>query len=226
MKIVTISDTHGRHDKLALPKGDVLVCAGDITRKGSFEEVRDFLRWFSATDFKHRIFTAGNHDFCLDKEWVPRTMKGGQRFNSYVRSLRTSGEKITIPDNVIYLNDSGLTIDHVNFWGSPVTPFFHDWAFNRNYDEIKKHWDLIPVGTDVLITHGPPRRILDKTVHGDIVGCPHLHNIICDIKPKFHIFGHIHEGYGILAEGETTFVNASVLNEDYRLCNAPIEIEI
>jgi hypothetical protein len=56
---------------------------------------------------------------------------------------------------VIYLNDSGVEIDGLKFWGSPVQPYFHNWAFNRIGDDICKHWELIPLDTDILITHGP-----------------------------------------------------------------------
>lgn len=95
-----------------------------------------------------------------------------------------------------------------------------NWAFNRDRgEEIKKHWDLIPNDTDVLITHGPPFGILDETVYSKRTGCEELLLRVYHVQPKHHIFGHIHEDYGVLAKRETTFVNASVLDDRYELIN-------
>jgi Icc-related predicted phosphoesterase len=114
--------------------------------------------------------------------------------------------------------DSGVTIEGIKFWGSPVTPFFHNWAFNRYENEIGPHWDLIPEGIDVLITHGPPHGILDKTIReGWSVGCKSLKAKVDQIKPQVHVFGHIHEEMGQVEIGGTTFINASVVDERYRL---------
>jgi predicted phosphodiesterase len=138
MKLTLISDTHGSHNPLQLPPGDTLLHTGDISKRGSEIEIQLFLEWFSRQDFEHKIFIAGNHDFFFEKE---------------------SPEKIAamIPEGVTYLNDSGITIDGINFWGSPVQPRFFDWAFNRDRGaEIDRHWQLIPPDVDVLLTHGPP----------------------------------------------------------------------
>src|SRR5690606_9104680 len=105
-------------------------------------------------------------------------------------------------------------------WGSPITPYFHNWAFNRKRGaKIKAHWDLIPDDTDILITHGPPFGILDETVYSKRTGCEELLLRVYQVQPKYHIFGHIHEDYGMLAKRETTFVNASVLDDRYELVN-------
>lgn len=204
MQIVAISDTHGKHrDLQPLPEGDVLIHAGDVSRGGTKEQVTDFLEWFAEQNHPHKLFIAGNHDFFFE---------------------RADPDEITsiIPDGIIYLNDSSTEIDGVQFWGSPITPWFNNWAFNRDRgDEIKKHWDLIPDDTEVLITHGPPFGILDETVYGDRTGCEELLLCVEQVKPKFHIFGHIHEEYGISTKAETTFVNASVLDDWYEIKNQP-----
>ena len=125
------------------------------------------------------------------------------------------------------MNDSGITIEGLKIWGSPIQPTFYDWAFNRKRGaEINKHWKLIPPDTDILITHGPPFQILDKTTSECHVGCDMLLNKINQIKPKLHVFGHIHEGYGMIQKNETIFVNASSVNIRYQLVNAPIVLEI
>lgn len=208
MTIVAISDTHGKHQNLVLPKGDMLIHAGDVTSRGKEIEVIAFLKWFAATDFTYKIFIAGNHDFYFE------------RF----------GDEVTnqlIPTNVIYLNDSGIEIEGIKIWGSPISPWFYDWAFNRHRgNDIKKHWDKIIQNTDILITHGPAFGILDLTSRYENVGCKDLLEKINVINPKFHICGHIHEAYGQIKNNETEFLNASVLDENYLLKNKPIVFEI
>lgn len=201
MKIVAILDTHGQHRKLKLPNGDMIIHAGDISKRGHPVEIEDFLDWFSNLKFRHKVFIAGNHDFFLEDanpDIVGRM----------------------VPKNVMYLNDTGVEIDGLKIWGSPVTPYFHNWAFNRKRgSEIKAHWDLIPVSTDILITHGPPFGILDETIYSKRTGCEELLFRVYHVQPKYHVFGHIHEDYGVLAKRETTFVNASVLDDRYELIN-------
>lgn len=201
MKTVVISDTHSQYRDLEVPDGDVLVHAGDISRGGTKGQVIDFLEWFEEQPHSHKIFIAGNHDFFFeqaDTEEISRV----------------------IPKEIIYLNDSGIEINGIKFWGSPITPWFNSWAFNRHRGaEIKQHWDLIPNDIDVLITHGPPFGILDETVYGKRTGCEELLLRIHQVKPKYHIFGHIHESYGSFTKGKTTYINASVLDDWYELKN-------
>ncbi len=208
MKIVLISDTDGRHNEVDIPDGDILIHAGDLSSRGKKEEIIDFLNWFSNQPHKYKIFIAGNHDFFFERE--PKEI---------VEAI--------IPKNVIYLNDSGIEIEDIKIWGSPVQPEFYNWAFNRERGiDIKKHWDLIPKDTDILITHGPPEGILDKTVRGKGVGCEELLLTVNVIKPKIHVFGHIHEAYGVEKVNNTSFINASILNERYYYTNDPIIIEL
>lgn len=208
MKFVTIADTHGKHQSLKLPPGKILIHAGDITMKGEREGVVDFLNWFSLQDFEYKIFIAGNHDFFFEREAEMEIMQ-------------------LIPDNVIYLNNSHTIIKGVKIWGSPITPWFFNWAFNRHRGEpIKTYWDLIPADTDILITHGPVFRALDKTTSGEHVGCKDLFNKLQEVKPKIHICGHIHEAYGTTDKAGIKFINASVVNDQYDLVNSPIEFEL
>ena len=208
MKLVAISDTHGYHDQLVLPAGDILIHAGDVSARGSEKEVKYFLDWFEAQDFKYKIFIAGNHDFFFELASIERI-------------------KNIIPDNVIYLNDGGIHIEGYHIWGSPMTPWFLDWAFNRQRGaDIQKHWHFIPHSTDILITHGPVYGILDRTVHGLHVGCETLKDTLKTILPKVHICGHIHEAYGQMQTKDTLYINASVLDVRYRLVNNPIVFEI
>lgn len=204
MKMIAISDTHGQHRELDIPDGDVIIHSGDVSGMGIKAEIESFIDWFGSLPHKYKIFIAGNHDFYFEHK---------------------DAEKI-IPKNIIYLNDTSVNIEGINIHGSPIQPWFYDWAFNRERGrEIKKHWDLIPKNTDILITHGPPRYVLDMTRNGDCPGCDDLLAKVIEIGPKYHIFGHIHEGYGQVSNQKTNFINASVLNENYFLINKPIVFE-
>ncbi len=206
MKLVLISDTHNKHHQLDLPPGDILIHAGDVSSRGSEREVLDFINWFSKLDYKYKIFIAGNHDWLFEKA--------------------PSLAKELIPNNTIYLNDAGVEVEGIKIWGSPVSPWFFDWAFNRQRGaEIQKHWDRIPKDTDILITHGPAYGMLDKTSTGALVGCQDLLETIQKLKIKLHICGHIHEAYGIEKDEETTYINASVVNLGYDVVNRPVVFE-
>jgi len=111
MKLVCISDTHGDHTQVQLPDGDVLVHAGDITAHGSKADYSDFLEWFVAQPHKHKVFIAGNHDTFLEEK--PETTL-----------------QMAIDAGVNYLSDTGIEIDGVHFWGSPITPRFYNWSFH------------------------------------------------------------------------------------------------
>lgn len=208
LKFVGIADSHSRHRGIILPKGDVLVHGGDISYRGERLEIEDFIAWFALQDFEFKIFIAGNHDFLLEK------------------SKDKDLERL-IPDDIIYLNDSGVNINGMHIWGSPVTPKFFNWAFNRTRGEaIKRHWNLIPSNTDILITHGPPYGILDQVSNEMHVGCVDLLQATKRIKPKVHLFGHIHESYGIRKSSDTKFINACQMNELYELVNKPVVFEL
>jgi Icc-related predicted phosphoesterase len=208
MKFVAISDTHCRHRHLRLPPADAIVHAGDITYKGRESEVTDFLTWFGKLNYQYKIFIAGNHDFYFERKSPSAISK-------------------ILPEGVIYLNDSGADIGGVKVWGSPVTPWFFNWAFNRQRGEgVRKHWELIPPDTGLLITHGPPFGILDTVLNQQHVGCRDLLQTVQTHQPKVHVFGHIHESSGVLQRNGTKFINASVLNEAYELVNKPIVFEL
>lgn len=206
MKFVAIADTHCRHRSLKLPPGDVLIHAGDISYRGKKSEVEDFLNWFSQQNFTYKIFIAGNHDFFFETE-------------KNIDNI--------IPKEIIYLNDSGIVLNGISIWGSPVTPWFYNWAFNRHRGtDIKKHWDLIPEKTDILVTHGPVYGILDQVINEQHAGCKDLLLKVKEINPKVHVCGHIHESYGNVKRSGIRYINACVLNEKYELVNRPVVFEI
>lgn len=207
MRIVTLSDTHGKHDLVQVPDGDLLLFAGDCSSRGYEQEIKPFLAWFAKQPHTYKVMIAGNHDFLFEDR------------PEYAESF--------IPDGVHYLNDSGCIIDGIRIWGSPVSPRFFDWAFNRDRGkQIDRHWAKIPGNTDILITHGPPVGILDKNMQGEETGCVDLLRQINRIKPKVNVFGHIHEGYGMLESNGTRFVNACNADAFYRMRNVPIVFDL
>jgi Icc-related predicted phosphoesterase len=211
MQITFISDTHTLHDYVTqdLPGGDMIIHAGDVSSRGIPREINEFLEWFSSLNYKYKIFIAGNHDFGFE---LPR-------------HSREKDREIVIPDNVIYLQDDLVEIEGIKIYGTPWQPRFYNWAFNVDRGEaIAQKWKLIPEGIDILVTHGPPYSILDKTQYGDVVGCEELYKRVFEVKPKINVFGHIHEGYGIKEIDGVWFINASVLNHRYRYTNEPVVI--
>lgn len=213
MRIVSISDTHGLHSKVVLPGGDLLVHAGDFSNIGDLKDTERFLYWFSQQPHPYKICIAGNHDF------LPYNNK--HIFYDILKSY----------PGIIYLYDSFVTIDGVKIYGSPWSPAFNDWAFMLDSQDIKLAWDKIPKGVDILLTHCPPNGVLDKVFNlkkdeYDSLGCESLLNAVTQIKPKVHIFGHLHENYGIENHDNTIFVNASLLDDNYALINGPVVINV
>lgn len=211
MKIVLISDTHGDHRKLELPAADTIVHAGDLSAHGDPEEVREFIKWFDQLDYANKLLIAGNHDWYMESH-----------SDLIAEELARS--------SIHYLNDSGVVIQDIRFWGSPITPVFFDWAFQRQQgDEIAEHWALIPKDTQILITHGPPYGIMDLVPEQDgslsHAGCHRLLQRVQDLQPDLHIFGHIHEGFGELELAGTRFLNVCSMNSNYQIHNPPVVVE-
>jgi Icc-related predicted phosphoesterase len=219
-KITAISDTHTKHDKLTpfLPGGDLLICGGDITSRGYLTEIENFAKWFDKIDnYDTKIFIAGNHDF------------GFQDDLTTVKGMLTGYKTIEyLQDELLMLGEGEMEyIDMLKVWGTPWQPEFHNWAFNLPRGEaLKEKWDMIPMNTDILITHGPPFGKLDYVNYNGInVGCEELMKKVEEVKPKIHIFGHIHEGYGYVFDGHTHYINAAVLNGRYEFRNKPVTFE-
>jgi Icc-related predicted phosphoesterase len=214
MKIVCISDTHSYHRKLSLPEGDVLIHAGDMTFRGEADAQLDFITWLNEQPHRHKVIIAGNHDKSLDScDW------------DYDADLI---RKLSNKKGIFYLKNNHVLLDGVLFYGSPYTPSFGiGWAFNMSRRELHDNWQQIPDTTDVLITHGPRESVLDKPFgRGQSVGDIELGLRMDIIKTKLHVFGHIHGSYGETESNGTKYVNASSVDEAYRLVNKPIVVEI
>jgi len=210
LRLVCISDTHSLHRRIPdVPDGDVLIHAGDCLGAGTLDNLEDLNDWLETVPHRHKIVIAGNHDWVFQE--APELARGALT-------------------NAIYLEDSGVEIEGVRFWGSPWTPIFQDWAFMLDRGQaIHDRWKQIPDDTDVLVTHGPPKNIGDEASMGfkcQNVGCVDLLHRIEQLRLKAHIFGHIHEGYGEYILGGTRLVNASTCTVRYEPTNPPIVLDI
>jgi predicted phosphodiesterase len=210
MRLVCISDTHGLHRRMPeVPDGDVLIHAGDCLGQGTLANVEDLNDWLGTLPHRHKIVIAGNHDWAFKE---------------------TPDLAVDALTNAIYLEDSGVIIDGVRFWGSPWTPTFMDWAFMLDRGQpLHNKWQQIPDNTDVLITHGPPKNVGDEVNLGfkcQNVGCVDLLHRLAQLHLKAHIFGHIHEGYGQYDHGEATLINASTCTPRYAPTNTPIVLDL
>lgn len=196
MRICAISDTHGQHRKINVPKCDVFVFAGDMSFfDSSLKQYVDFNDWLGTLPCLYKIVVAGNHDEFFEKKPLQ------------ARSVMT---------NCIYLQDEEVVIDGVKFYGSPHSPVFYDWAFNLPRGKrLAEKWAMIPDDTDILITHTAPHQICDWA-GGINVGCEELQKRVFEVKPKLHVFGHIHESRGkIEKHGFTTFFNVVANRTNY-----------
>lgn len=211
MRIVCLSDTHGLSvlGDLSIPAGDVLVHAGDGTNVGAAEDVRGWLEWVAAQPHPYKVVIAGNHDRLFDTD--------------------PAAALSMVPAGVFYLQDSGCVINGVRFWGSPWQPSWPSWAFflPRSGPRIRERWNSIPFDTEVLVTHTPPYGVLDL-VDGDEgrLGCEELSLRVASVRPRLHVFGHVHQGHGVLKRNGVLSVNASILNEHYRIGHAPVVVDL
>ncbi len=205
MRIVVISDTHGLHRKLTIPECGTLIHAGDFTFYATEHSMLyDFNQWLSELPHRHKIIIPGNHEFALEE---PRN-----------RGAITNGTLLV---------DSGVDVEGIKIWGSPVTPLYGGaFGMSRAVDS-KRHWTRIPDDFDILVTHGPPLGVLDcgpGSEHHE--GSPELSEAVLGAKPRLYVFGHIHGGYGTLRTPDTVFVNASLFGENGGLSEEPIVIDL
>lgn len=233
--IACASDIHGMWDQIEYPKADFLVFAGDILKNYSYDRDQD------AIDQVGELTKLNNHLFWLKDEGIYKEViiVAGNHDFAFERLPKLARKQLS---DVIYLQDEAITLggsdgELIKFYGSPWQPWFYNWAFNfpnhktMDYERMahaalctRMCWALIPDDTDVLITHGPPRDILDMCYDGTHPGCEHLKERLIKLpKLKAHIFGHIHFSYGQKKISRTQFVNAAVCGENYRP-NNPIQV--
>jgi len=209
MKIFAISDTHGKHEQVVIPQGtDMLIHAGDFSNTKlpvmNSNEVNLFLIWLEQQPVKYKVIIAGNHDTSIESRLFTK------------KDFKDRG--------IIYLEHESIEIEGIKIFGSPYTPEYNNWAFNRSRNKLGRIWDSIPDDTDILITHAPPKGILDsasrdKNNH-EHAGCSALLKRVLKIQPKIHIMGHLHDNEDNLNNGtfkllnyRTIFANVSCVRD-------------
>jgi Icc-related predicted phosphoesterase len=210
MKIWHISDTHTYHDLLKIPSGiDMVIHSGDCSNPrdpyNNEPEVRDFIDWYKELNIKYKIYVAGNHDTSIEKKLV----------------LKQDFENC----GIIYLENESITIEGIKIFGSPHTPNFGNWAFMKERTKLERFWRLaIEEDINILVTHGPPKGILDKSYdrnnNMESCGDKSLLNRVLEVQPSYVLFGHIHNCKDIINAGfqklsicDTLFSNGSVVTD-------------
>lgn len=219
MTILHLSDTHAMHNYLHFASYEfskdtptVIIHSGDAANSRNpainEHEMREFLEFYSGFISKDipKIYVAGNHDTSIWQGLITR------------KDFEDRG--------IIYLQDEETVIEGVKFYGSPWTPTFGDWVFMKPRHKMGQIWEAIPEDVQILITHGPPKGILD--IGADYsskslcsVGCKSLRTKIETLLPQgkliAHLFGHVHN----LSNGYT--VNSGLLKIPAGLDSYPIQ---
>lgn len=211
MRMWHISDTHTYHASLSIPPAqlniDTVIHSGDAaTSPDSVKnaaELLGFLDWFRSLPFKNKIFVAGNHDVSIE------------RLRYWPEDIKNMG--------IHYLENDDVTIEGIKIWGSPYTPTYgQNWAWNVARHKIGRIWGSIANDIDILVTHGPPKGILDYTLDQDgqlvSVGDSALSKAVGKIRPKAHLFGHVHDtkwikNSGIFTTGGIKYSNGTVIKD-------------
>ena len=187
--IVCVSDTHSSHDNLKVPGGNILLHAGDLTTQGNLSQIERVNAFWGSQPHKHKIFIAGNHD----------------------RELQCSPElSHPLLKDVTYIENQLIDVEGLRIYGSPLMVHASHRAFCVSDEERKRRWSEVPDELDILLTHCPPFGILDENGAGVSIGCPFLLERVMQIKPRLHVFGHVHEGNGRVDREGISFINAAI----------------
>lgn len=217
MKLTILSDTHNKHAQVKIPKCDILLHCGDFSAMGRGKEVKSFLRWFDKQPAKHKVYIAGNHDLSYE------------RHSGFKQVMQ-----VMFP-GLIYLENNSVELEGLKIWGSPYTPEFFNWAFlyARNSKAAEDIYSTIPEDVDILMTHGPPKNVLDKCARGHAIypnnaGCEILRRKIEEMQPRYSFSGHIHEqsSPNPVYLGKTACYNVSICDFGYQPNNLPLVLDI
>ena len=210
MKIWHISDTHAYHGLLQVPADiDMAIHSGDCSNPRdlvtSHSEILEFINWFSMLPIKYKVFVAGNHDVAIEHNRITR-----DHF---------------IEKDIVYLQNESIMLEDINIWGSPFTPSFGEgWAFNKKREKLHNVWATIPDDTNIVISHGPPKGILDLSYDRanklEFCGCNALKKRMLQLEPELCLFGHIHNCQDVINAGttklsayKTIYSNGSVVTD-------------
>ena len=207
-RVIATSDFHGNLPPI--PECDLLLIAGDICPSGpplkqSIWLDTTFRTWLEKIPATEIVIIAGNHDLIFEK--APELLPPNLRCH--------------------YLQDTSITLFGLHIYGTPwQLPFWG--AFNKADHLLFEIYANIPENTDIIISHGPPYRLLDtithagKTIH---TGSKSLLEKTLEIKPKLCLFGHIHIAYGKLEQNGIVFANVALVDDHLKVRNEPMTFE-
>jgi predicted phosphodiesterase len=237
-----MSDTHSLYHyiKFQVPAGDIFIHAGNFTAGGKPDEVVAFNEWLGHLPHTHKLVIAGNHELSFDPSFnfdlSPSSSKHQARSGLFGQN-RSSDQQQQQPraddirkllTNCTYLEDTGVELFGIKFFGTPWQPEFGPWAFGvPRGEQLLQKWHAIPANTDILITHTPPVGFCDRTARGEHSGCVELLTTIQErVRPRYSIFGHVHDAHGVMTDGRTVFINASTCDINYKPNNSPVVFDI
>ena len=230
VRIVVISDTHEVEGwENQVQDGDILIHCGDFTMLGMKKEVESFKSKLLLLPHKHKIVIAGNHELTFDTEMMTiKRQEVNERFKSMKNVNNLEVKKIISEcPHIHYLENSGVEVEGIRIWGSPYQPKFYFWGFQKGDQILPQIWQQIPTGVDILVTHGPPSGVRDPDSELNPKGSKSLlEEVTKRVKPKLHVFGHLHEGYGWEEKEGILFVNASTCDESYTATHPSIAIDM
>jgi len=204
-KICIISDTHKKHRSIIIPECDILIHCGDMCNFHQDDQatLEDVDMWFAESPAKEVVCIGGNHDFLLQSKEFKFA-------------------------HAHMLEDRSIDIDGLTIYGSPWCPDLSGFAYYQCNDDLLKRWQAIPKGVDILVTHTPPYGILDLPSSGTThLGCKHLLEELKRIQPRYHVFGHIHASHGKFTNGQTEFMNISIVGgRELEVKNQPVILEL
>ncbi|KAH8780527.1 Metallo-dependent phosphatase-like protein [Hyaloscypha sp. PMI_1271] len=219
-----------------VPKVDVLLHAGDLTERGGLNAYKGVLNMLSSIDAELKLVIGGNHDLSLDGNYWRTYMcddEDPEGMAEHDNAMEIFKGPLAKAAGVTYLEEGLNTFTLKNgakftIYTSPYQPEFYHWAFpyERNEDRFNLQHQSAPSVTsiatnpipdfpsvDIMMTHGPPKDILDWTAHGT-VGCENLLRAVSRARPRLYCFGHIHEAYGakvITWKDDTTLIGAEAI---------------
>lgn len=208
LQLVLVSDTQEQHREVEVPPGDILIHAGDFTMfSRSLRSILDFDQWLGELPHRSKLICGGNHETFLQAHPASRSL---------------------LSSATVLINEA-VEIAGLRIWASPVTRSGLAFCIKSDEDRRRLYAD-IPGDTDVLVTHGPPYGILDASSGSDYhQGDPVLLDAVMRLRPKLHIFGHVHldkHSPRIFETEHTVFVNASLLGPDGAIDKPPIVLKI
>lgn len=216
--VACISDIHGSYlSKEQMPVADLLVIAGDATKRGCHREFVEFAKQLKnwSGNYENIVYVPGKHDVAI-----------------YNHQERYTNLLMSEVCNLDVLIDTDVNISGYNIWGTPQSPHDNVWAFTSKNNRRKHIINKIPKNTDIIVSYSPPWSIMDLEPNGSgyfyHIGCKYLLQASAAIKPKLHVFGSSHTNNGIKTtnNGSTTFVNASLISEYDKPLNDVIVVDL